>query len=74
MIPVGWELGIGRNFLEDLNYWVATDRKTALKIFDLIEVIRRDPFSSIGKPEPLRNLGNGVRSRRITQEHRWSIK
>lgn len=74
MIPVGWELGIGRNFLEDLNYWVATDRKTALKIFDLIEAIRRDPFSSIGKPETLRNLGNGVRSRRITQEHRVVYK
>jgi toxin YoeB len=26
--------------------------------------------SSIGKPEPLRQLGSGIGSRRITQEHR----
>jgi Txe/YoeB family toxin of toxin-antitoxin system len=30
----------------------------------------RDPFSGIGKPEPLNYLGSGVWSRRITQEHR----
>jgi toxin YoeB len=30
----------------------------------------RDPFSGIGKPEPLKHLGGGVWSRRITQEHR----
>ena len=30
----------------------------------------RDPFQGIGKPEPLKSLGPGVWSRRITQEHR----
>ena len=30
----------------------------------------RDPFQGIGKPEPLKFLGAGVWSRRITQEHR----
>jgi len=30
----------------------------------------REPFSGIGKPEPLKYLGAGVWSRRITQEHR----
>ena len=59
-----------RDFLDDLALWVSTDRKVALKIFDLIEAIRRDPFVGLGKPEPLRNLGSGVWSRRITQEHR----
>jgi toxin YoeB len=57
-------------FIEDLRYWVATDRKTALRIFTLIEAIVRDPFAGIGKPEPLKYLGAGVWSRRITQEHR----
>ena len=57
-------------FREDLKYWVETDRKTALRIFQLIEAIIRDPFQGIGKPEPLKFLGSGVRSRRITQEHR----
>ena len=55
---------------EDLKYWVETDQKTALRIFQLIESIMRDPFQGIGKPEPLKFLGSGVWSRRITQEHR----
>jgi toxin YoeB len=59
-----------RDFLEDLAHWAAVDRKTAIKIFDLIEAVRRDPFSGLGKPEPLRHLGSGIWSRRITQEHR----
>ncbi len=57
-------------FREDLKYWVKTDRKTALRIFELIESVMRDPFHGIGKPEPLKFLGCGVWSRRITQEHR----
>ena len=57
-------------FREDLKYWVETDRKTALRIFQLVEDIMRDPFQGIGKPEPLKFLGSGVWSRRITQEHR----
>ena len=59
-----------RNFPDDLSHWVSTDRKTALRILELIESIRRDPAAGIGKPEPLRHLGSGVWSRRITQEHR----
>jgi toxin YoeB len=55
---------------EDLRYWVETDRRTALRIFKLIEAVIRDPFQNIGKPEPLKFLGPGVWSRRITQEHR----
>jgi toxin YoeB len=57
-------------FREDLRFWVETDRRTALRILALIEAILRDPFDGIGKPEPLKYLGVGVWSRRITQEHR----
>lgn len=57
-------------FREDLRYWVETDRRTALRILTLIEAVLRDPFSGLGKPEPLKYLGAGVWSRRITQEHR----
>ena len=59
-----------RDFLEDLNHWIATDRKIALKVLALVEDIRRDPFQGIGNPEPLRHLGSGIWSRRITAEHR----
>ena len=57
-------------FREDLRYWVETDRKVALRAFDLIEAIMRDPFTGIGKPEPLKYLAAGAWSRRLTQEHR----
>lgn len=57
-------------FLEDLRYWVEVDRKTALRAFEIIEAILRDPFSGIGKPEPLKYFAPGTWSRRLTQEHR----
>ncbi len=57
-------------FREDLTYWVKSDRKTALRVLKLVEAVLRDPFSGLGKPEPLKYLGAGVWSRRITQEHR----
>jgi len=57
-------------FLEDLRYWVETDRKVALRVLDLVDAIVRDPFRGIGKPEPLKYLAPGAWSRRLTQEHR----
>jgi toxin YoeB len=57
-------------FIEDLRFWVETDRKLALRAFDLIEAILREPFDGIGKPEPLKYLTPGAWSRRLTQEHR----
>ena len=60
----------GPEFIDDLRYWVKTDRKLALRCLDLVEAVLRDPESGIGKPERLRCLGAGVWSRRISQEHR----
>ena len=57
-------------FREDLRFWVANERKVALRALDLIEAILRDPFTGIGKPEPLKYLAAGAWSRRLTQEHR----
>jgi len=57
-------------FREDLRYWVETDRKIAMRAFNLIEAVMRDPFTGIGKPEPLKYLSPGIWSRRLTQEHR----
>lgn len=55
---------------DDLRFWVKNDRKIALRALDLVEAVMRDPFKGIGKPEPLKHLGPGVWSRRLTQEHR----
>jgi toxin YoeB len=59
-----------REFREDLRYWIRTERKTALRLLELVEAVLRDPFEGTGKPEPLKFYLRGCWSRRITQEHR----
>ena len=73
-ISVKWEAVFQPEFREDLHYWVKINRKTALRVFDIIEAVIRDPFCGIGKPEPLKHLAPGVWSRRLTQEHRVVYK
>jgi len=51
---------------EDLAWWIEQDRAQAL----LVREIQREPFSGIGKPEPLKHELSGCWSRRINQEHR----
>jgi toxin YoeB len=57
-------------FLQDLRFWVKTERGIALRVFDLVEAVMRDPFEAAGKPEPLKYVLDGCWSRRVTQEHR----
>ena len=57
-------------FRQDIRHWIETDRRMAIRAFDLIEGILRDPFTGIGKPEPLKYVLAGCWSRRLTQEHR----
>jgi toxin YoeB len=49
---------------------VEQDRKVAIRILALVESVLQDPFTGIGKPEPLKFVLAGCWSRRITQEHR----
>jgi len=70
LIKKNWTAVFQPEFIEDLRFWVETDRKLALRAFDLIEAILRDPFTGTGKPEPLKYLHPGTWSRRLTQEHR----
>jgi len=55
---------------EDYQYWLKTDKKILAKINDLIKDIARNPYSGLGKPEPLKYKYKGFWSRRITEEHR----
>ena len=57
-------------FIEDLRYWIAEDRRTAMRAVDIIEAVPRDPFHGIGKPEALKYQLQGAWSRRLTREHR----
>jgi toxin YoeB len=50
------------------------DRNTAMRILQLVEAVLKDPFTGIGKPEPLKYVLAGAWSRRITQEHRLVYK
>jgi toxin YoeB len=59
-----------REFIEDLRFWVRTDRRAPLRTLELVEATLREPFQGIGKPEALRFDLAGCWSRRITLEHR----
>lgn len=59
--PHGWA---------DYTHWLAADRTVLKRINRLIEDALRDPFSGIGKPEPLKYALAGAWSRRISDEHR----
>ena len=61
---------IAPQFRDDLLYWAETDRRTLIRLLNLMEAIERDPFKGIGKPEPLKHDRSGRWSRRLTQEHR----
>ena len=55
---------------EDYVYWQETDKKMVLIINELLKDISRNPFSGLGKPEPLKYKYKGFWSRRINEEHR----
>jgi toxin YoeB len=55
---------------EDYLYWQRNDKKMLLKINELLKDIARNPFSGIGKPEPLKFKYQGYWARRIDNEHR----
>jgi toxin YoeB len=55
---------------DDYLYWQTQDRKTLKRINALIQDALRNPFTGIGKPEPLRENLSGFWSRRIDEQNR----
>lgn len=55
---------------EDYLYWQKHDKRMVERINRLISEVKREPFSGVGKPEPLRHALSGYWSRRIDDEHR----
>ncbi len=51
-------------------HWHDTDKAQFKRINTLIKDIRRNPFTGIGMPEPLKHELTGFWSRRIDLEHR----
>lgn len=54
----------------DYLWFQENDKKLLKRINSLIKDIKREPFSGIGKPEPLKANLAGYCSRRINSEHR----
>jgi toxin YoeB len=55
-------------------YWQRTNPQILARIHEVIKDIKRNPYTGIGKPEPLRHALQGYWSRRITSEHRIVYK
>ena len=68
------QLVFSNNAWDDYLYWQATDRKILKRTNELIRDTVRNPYTGIGKPEPLRHAMAGWWSRRITDEHRMVYK
>ena len=60
-------------FRDDLKDWVESDRKVALRVLDLVEAVMRDPFTGIGKPEPLKFALSGLKRAAATVGCRVTI-
>ena len=55
---------------DDYLYWQTQDKRTIKRINALLKDIEREPFSGIGKPEPLKGEFSGFWSRRIDDVNR----
>ncbi len=55
---------------DDYVHWANDRADTFVRLHELIADIRRNPFTGLGKPEPLKGDLSGWWSRRITGEHR----
>ena len=58
------------DFLEDMEYWINTDRRMALRLLRIVRETLRNPFEGIGKPEPLKHLDHNTWSRRLSDADR----
>jgi toxin YoeB len=58
----------------DYLHWQTQDKKTLKRINSLLQDIDRQPFSGIGKPEPLKGSKQGYWSRRIDEANRIVYK
>lgn len=63
------------DFKDDLRWWYSKEPKKGDRILDLIaDILDGNPFTGIGKPEPLKYIASDTWSRRIDLEHRLVYK
>ena len=63
-----------KSAFQDFIEWATINKKLYQRMVDLIMDILRQPFSGIGKPEPLKHDLKGYWSRRINDTHRLVYK
>lgn len=56
--------------LEDIAFWKLNNKAILVKVTGLIVEIANNPFTGIGKPDPLKHQLKGKWRRPITDEHR----
>ena len=59
---------------KDYDNWLENNRKTFIKIAQIINDIDRNPYGGLGKPEPLKHELAGFWSRRINYKDRLVYK
>lgn len=59
---------------EDLAYWQKKSAKKVVRIKALLADMSNNPYTGLGKPEPLKFDKSGYWSRRIDHEHRLIYK
>ena len=73
--PKGYTPLFSPDFKADLRWWYRNDPKKGDKILDLItDILDGNPFTGIGKPEPLKYIASNTWSRRIDLENRLVYK
>lgn len=66
LMKIKWEENAWQEYVD----WQQINKANISKINRLIKDIQRNPFTGIGKPEPLKYGLSGCWSRRIDGEHR----
>ena len=70
-LPLGFVPVFSPEFRVDLRWWFRHEPKKADRVMDLVtDVLDGDPFTGLGKPEPLKYIAANIWSRRINLEHR----
>ncbi|MBM2817066.1 MAG: yoeB, toxin YoeB [Ignavibacteria bacterium] len=64
------DLNFDINAIEDILGWIGNNKKIVIKILKMIMQLEKEPFTGIGKPEPLKHELSGCWSRRIDAENR----
>ena len=66
-----FKIKLTENAIGHIEYFKKNRDKTILtRIFLLIEDIQKNPYTGLGKPEPLKYKLSGYWSRRVNKEHR----